>query len=392
MATSVRTTSVAPPARALSRADDMPWHLAAVVAGATSILIGIVWDISWHRTIGRDSFWTPAHMAVYIGGTLAGLSCGARVLRDSFFSGARPVDGVRLWKFFVGPSGGWICIWGAFAMLVSAPFDDWWHGAYGLDVEILSPPHVVLLVGIAAILTGAQVMAAVAQNRNTESRVHANVFGFATGVMVTMAAVALTDQIWLGRQHRSDFYIVMGAAFPMMLVSASVASRAKWAATTAALCYMLFMAAQVWILPLFPATPKLGPIGHEVTHMVPMPFPVLLLLPAIVIDLIVQRRREANPWVTSLMIGVGFIAALLLSQWPMAALLSSEIGRHPFFGYGYDNYETPAKWLVGPNPLWPEDGGLPVTIRGIALWSVLAATVSARWGLRRGDWLRRVVR
>jgi hypothetical protein len=302
------------------------------------------------------------------------------------------VDGVRLWKFFVGPSGGWICIWGAFAMLVSAPFDDWWHGAYGLDVEILSPPHVVLLVGIAAILTGAQVMAAVAQNRNTESRVHANVFGFATGVMVTMAAVALTDQIWLGRQHRSDFYIVMGAAFPMMLVSASVASRAKWAATTAALCYMLFMAAQVWILPLFPATPKLGPIGHEVTHMVPMPFPVLLLLPAIVIDLIVQRRREANPWVTSLMIGVGFIAALLLSQWPMAALLSSEIGRHPFFGYGYDNYETPAKWLVGPNPLWPEDGGLPVTIRGIALWSVLAATVSARWGLRRGDWLRRVVR
>ncbi len=28
-------------------------------------------------------------------------------------------------------------------MITSAPFDDWWHNAYGLDVKILSPPHVV---------------------------------------------------------------------------------------------------------------------------------------------------------------------------------------------------------------------------------------------------------
>jgi hypothetical protein len=33
-------------------------------------------------------------------------------------------------------------------MLTSAPFDNWWHESYGLDVKILSPPHVVLLLGI----------------------------------------------------------------------------------------------------------------------------------------------------------------------------------------------------------------------------------------------------
>ena len=29
-------------------------------------------------------------------------------------------------------------------MLTSAPFDNWWHDAYGLDVKIISPPHMFL--------------------------------------------------------------------------------------------------------------------------------------------------------------------------------------------------------------------------------------------------------
>ena len=29
-------------------------------------------------------------------------------------------------------------------MIVSAPFDNWWHNAYGLDVRIISHPHMVL--------------------------------------------------------------------------------------------------------------------------------------------------------------------------------------------------------------------------------------------------------
>ena len=57
---------------------------------------------------------------------------------------------MRFWGFRA-PLGAWVCIWGAFAMLTSAPFDDWWHNAYGLDVKILSPPHVVLAAGIGAI-------------------------------------------------------------------------------------------------------------------------------------------------------------------------------------------------------------------------------------------------
>ncbi len=391
MATSLYTPTTA--TRAAAPAREVPLHLTAVVVGATSILIGILWDISWHRTIGRDSFWTPAHMAVYFGGTLAGLSCGARVLMDSFGAGRSTAnDGVRIWRYFTGPIGGWICIWGAFAMLTSAPFDDWWHNAYGLDVEILSPPHVVLLVGIAGILVGAQAMAAAAQNRAESSALYANIFLFSSGVLATMAAVAITEYTFTSRTHQSLFYIVTGGVFPAILVSAARASKVSWPATTTALIYMLIMAGQVWLLPLFPGSPRLGPIGHDVTQMVPLPFPVMLVAPAIAIDIIMKRMADRNAWLTSLILGACFVFVFLAVQWPFGSLQATEMGRNAFFGGSHDSYETPAQYLVGPRQMWTDGASVGATLLRIATWGVLAATLSSRLGLARGTWLRRVVR
>ena len=53
---------------------------------------------------------------------------------------------VSIWGFR-GPLGCFIATWGAFAMLTSAPFDNWWHNAYGLDVKIVSLPHSMLAHG-----------------------------------------------------------------------------------------------------------------------------------------------------------------------------------------------------------------------------------------------------
>ena len=80
---------------------------------------------------------------IYLGGVVAGLTCGWLALAHDVCR-ARPRSAraaVRFWGFRA-PFGAWVCIWGAFAMLTSAPFDDWWHNAYGLDVKILSPPHI----------------------------------------------------------------------------------------------------------------------------------------------------------------------------------------------------------------------------------------------------------
>src|SRR6185503_14965188 len=132
-----------------------PWYCRAMVVAGLFILIGIVWDISWHTVIGRDTFWTPAHICIHLGGTLGGLVSGWLVLRTTFAgTAADKAATIGLWGFR-GPLGAWVTIWGALAMLTSAPFDDWWHEAYGVDVKILSPPHTVLALGMWAIMLGA---------------------------------------------------------------------------------------------------------------------------------------------------------------------------------------------------------------------------------------------
>src|SRR5437764_9442938 len=155
-------TPAAPPA------PRVPWYVAATLVAATSAKVGIIWDISWHRSIGRDTFWTPAHAAIYLGGVLAGLACGWLVLRTSFTGTAEQrAATVGFWGFR-GPLGAWVCIWGAFAMITSAPFDNWWHNAYGLDVKVLSPPHVILALGIWAIQLGSFFLVLSLQNRSPE--------------------------------------------------------------------------------------------------------------------------------------------------------------------------------------------------------------------------------
>src|SRR5262245_59923513 len=62
----------------------IPWINYAVLFAATSAVVGVIWDISWHRTIGRDAFWTPAHMAIYLSGIVAGTTCGWIVLKTTF--------------------------------------------------------------------------------------------------------------------------------------------------------------------------------------------------------------------------------------------------------------------------------------------------------------------
>ena len=140
------------------------WPSLLMAFSLTSIAIGVTWDISWHESVGRDTFWTPAHMAIYLGGALAGFVAGWLAIRDTFLAKEANRDfsvnvfGAR------APLGAWVAIWGAIAMLTAGPFDDWWHNAYGLDVKIISPPHVVLGLGMLGISVGALLLVLSRQN------------------------------------------------------------------------------------------------------------------------------------------------------------------------------------------------------------------------------------
>src|ERR1700710_2181057 len=62
----------------------VPWYIWCGVLAVTSASIGGAWDVSWHRSIGRDTFWTPAHMAIYACGVLAAIICGYLIFATTF--------------------------------------------------------------------------------------------------------------------------------------------------------------------------------------------------------------------------------------------------------------------------------------------------------------------
>ncbi len=209
----------------------MTGFIAIILASATGIVVGLLWDISWHMTVGRDSFWTAPHVLEYLSAISAGVACGYVVLRTTF-ARADDAASVRFWGFR-GPIGAWITIWGTFAMLASAPFDDWWHNAYGLDVKIVSPPHMVLFWGMLGIVVGALALTASAQNRANEHDTvrDAWAYAWAGGVVALIFACGSLEYSWPNEQHSAVFYVVWAGVFPLLLSGYSRAGRLAYPAT-----------------------------------------------------------------------------------------------------------------------------------------------------------------
>src|SRR6476469_5695037 len=79
-----RQTYAAPAREAATAATSSRWHAYTAVFAAACVMVGVYWDISWHMSIGRDSFWTPAHLLIQAGGLIAGISSGFVALKTTF--------------------------------------------------------------------------------------------------------------------------------------------------------------------------------------------------------------------------------------------------------------------------------------------------------------------
>ena len=320
----------------------IPWYLWCAALAVTSAYVGGYWDISWHRSIGRDSFWTAPHMAIYACGVLAGIASAYLILTTTFGRNAPLRDAsVRIWGLRA-PLGAFISAWGGVAMLASAPFDDWWHNAYGLDVRIISPPHMVLAAGFFGIEVGTVMLLLAFMNRAGASARPAlqRVFLYVGGTCVAESLLLKLEYIDRSDMHSALFYLVVAIGTPAILVALAVASEHKWACTIMTAVYSAFALAFLWILPLFPAEPKLGPVYRPVTHFIPWEFPLLVIVPAIVADLILQRTARLRPLARGLIVGCAFIGTFMAVQWPFANFLMSPLARNRVFGTHYFDFST----------------------------------------------------
>jgi hypothetical protein len=124
--------------------------------------------------------------------------------------------------------------------------------------------------------------------------------------------------------------------------------------------------------------------------MVPAKFPILILVPALALDLFWDRTRSWQPWKVALVSGFLFIAVLFAVEWPFASFLMSKASQNRFFGTIYFDYNSRP---FGPDRMrefFHPDSGLTL-YRGLFIASI-SASLSTWIGLTFGRWMRSVQR
>ncbi len=291
---------------AIAKRQDV-WPRAIVVAPLALGLAGLAlgwsgagWDVAWHRLIGRDTFWSPPHIGLYLGTTLNGL---AALIAAWTAASGRPVRGPEL---RIGPIRGELGLalvgFGALAIIASAPFDDLWHRMFGRDIDIWSPPHLAGVAGGAIVYTG-WILA-----------LGANVFDLSPRLRVALATLVLagfTGVVVFG----TNFYYIMGwaregflypllvgAAFPFVLALATRALSVPWSATAVALTYTALALTTFGVLRAFGWPPPA--------------FPPLIVAGAVALD--VARRRASSP----VALGAVFCVAVVIAEGLRLALFA----------------------------------------------------------------------
>ena len=259
--------------------------LAGVALAANAVqLAGVYWDVGWHHARGRETFWSPPHLAIYAGVALALAAAAAGLC------GGRGGGAYRLAAL------------GPMIQAGAAPVDELWHRIIGRDVSIWSPPHLLgILGGMVGILGWVRVLvpprAAGAPGRRAG--------GLACAFTVLLLAGALFA---LGEYDHDQasrepglYPALVGLLAPWILVAARAWLGRAWAGTLVAVGYTLLrlaLAVMVWGIGL----PWMG-------------VPPLIVPGAILLDVLGERKGPA-------IAGATFGLAFTASDYPVTYLVS----------------------------------------------------------------------
>jgi hypothetical protein len=190
--------------------------------------------------------------------------------------------------------------------------------------------------------------------------------------------------------HTAHFYSNVALTVPLVLAGIARASKYKWGATAVAGVYSTFVFLMGRILPLFPAEPKLGPVYHQLHQFTPPEFPLLIIIPAIVLDLMWERTKDWGMLKQALVSGIVFLGVFAAVQWPFADFLASPAARNWLFGMNYFGYYTaPGSVMARFGFIRAEEGAL---FWREAATAVAISIVTTGIGLAWGNWMQRIRR
>ncbi|MGH3850076.1 MAG: hypothetical protein ACRDRT_10295, partial [Pseudonocardiaceae bacterium] len=170
---------------ALERGTGYPgWAMAGVLSGLVMLgmaAVGLYWDVAWHIDLGRDrELLTPSHAMIVLG--LGGLIWAAGIAVVFATN-----DGADVGFSLAGLRVPWSALsLGSLGLggLIAFPFDALWHEAYGIDVTLWSPSHLMLLGGGGLATISVWLMFA-------EARAQANPTWLGKGIQILVAGALL---------------------------------------------------------------------------------------------------------------------------------------------------------------------------------------------------------
>ena len=372
-----------PPATVRIAPDRFRFAAWLLLFAAAGIPLSLLWDFSWESTVGIDLVWAPPHVATYLSNAI----CGAVVLLVIVVS-TRRTDargfGVRVGKCYA-PLGAWVVAWGVGAFVAATLFDRWWQSSYGLAAGIWHPPQIVKACAFFAILGGVVIFSARSGFR----------LNIAAGVLLAMMSVATITLAYPNRQHSAAFYQLACGMYPLVLAAVASAGRSRFSATSAALIHFIAMGSMVWLLPLIPAKPQVAPIYNALDHLMPPPFPLLLVAPALAMDALLRcfpgREQRFEDWRRAGEAGLAFFAVFIVVQWHFAQFLLTPAADNWFFAGGGMHWPFFLKIDPGARvAFWKMANDEFTLARGLA--AAGCAVLSTRAGLWLGSWMKRVQR
>ena len=312
--------------------------VALIAAGFGASIIGVGWDVQWHAAVGRDSFFIPSHLLLYSGVIIAGLLSLALVLRDSRLwrragSGVSDANTVRVLGVFHGPLGFIICGFGMLTLLIAAPFDNYWHELYGIDVTVWAAFHVMGILGAGIGGLGLIYMIASEANRAGGDRPATGPRPWSLGNVLVVAGLAYllpapmvlllpaalqwpTTEI--GPVAFLTYPVLVAVLTPLVLIAAVRFTGRIGAATLVGVLFTLLRLAMVWLAPAL--THLLAANLHETYRpyapdypLVASIYPAWLILGGLVVDGVywLAARRMDTAWRATLPALIGGVAAML---------------------------------------------------------------------------------
>lgn len=288
-----------------------------VLLGAGISMVGTSWDVQWHIDVGPDTFFTLPHLFLYAGSAIAGIASLAVVLAVTAAQrrGETPDPrdgGVAIRVFggrFTAPLGYLVTGVGAAAFLLYGLIDLWWHGVYGFDAVLNSPPHIALFTSISITMVGAVIVAAAGREQRWGR------IAMMISVPLLMTFFPITANAFQGINLPFDTIVAATTLIiVLLLVLARVAvGRPGIAVGTGAA--LLAMQAILWVFTPWAAVTYADAVGLPLRDgmggeppLIPGGIPLAAIVAAVAIELLFRRGGPALAGgVAGLILGFTFV-------------------------------------------------------------------------------------